>query len=55
MGSSYSIGALVPFWKAYRTEIKDELVRYRANVGSQAKEMYLEGKSSVFNIMYLLV
>ena len=55
MGSSFSIGALVPFWKAYRTEIKDELVRYRANVGSQAKEMYLEGKSSVFNIMYLLV
>jgi len=55
MGSGYSIGVLVPFWKAYRTEIKDELVRYRANVGSQAKEMYLEGKSIVLNNIYLLV
>ena len=44
-GSGYSYHVCVPFWRAYRTEIKDELVRYRANVGSQAKEMYLEGKS----------
>ena len=43
-GSSYSIQVCVPFWRTYRTEIKDELVRYRANVGSQAKEMYLDGK-----------
>jgi len=53
-GSGYSYHMCVPFWRAYRTEIKDELVRYRANVGSQAKEMYLEGKSNDMYQLFLI-
>ena len=53
-GSGYSYHVCVPFWRAYRTEIKDELVRYRANVGSQAKEMYLEGKSIDIYQLFLI-
>jgi len=55
IGSRYSRGALVPFWKADHIEIKDELVRYCANVGSQAKGLHLEGESSVLNKIYLLL
>lgn len=53
-GSGYSIHVCVPFWRVCRTKIKDELVRYRANVGSQAKEMYLEGKSIDIYQLFLI-
>jgi len=43
-GANYSLKLMVKFWKAYSKDIREELVRYRANATAEAKKMYITGK-----------
>ena len=45
LGSNYSLKLMVKFWKTYSKDIREELVRYRANATAEAKKMYIAGKS----------
>ena len=43
-GANYSLKVMVKFWKTYSKDIREELVRYRANATAEAKKMYIAGK-----------